>query len=74
MDKYHYTITQLDAGSAKYGNCEICHSHVDTAYFQIETVEYEVLDPGQDNPHIALTQYGCDSHFGHKQCLLSKRH
>lgn len=73
MSNYHYAITSLDAGSAKYGPCEICNTHVDSMYLQTESAEYEVLDAGDVKTHIALTQYNCNSYFGHKECLHNVR-
>ena len=68
---YQYTIKRLEAGSSKYGCCEVCGSHADTMYYQTESTEYETLKEGV--LVVRLTRSGCTDLFGHKQCLEGGR-
>lgn len=70
---YHYNISRLDAGSAKYGPCEICGGHCDTSYYQTESEEFEILPPGSNETVISLTRYNCVDYIGHKQCLINRQ-
>ena len=73
MNKYHYEVKKLGAGSSRYGKCEICMKHVDTMHYQIESMEHEETAIGNEAAKICLTRYECNSYFGHRECLESVR-
>lgn len=56
--KYIYRLSDMQAGSAKYGFCEICDKHCDSVYLQSKE---------------KISSYGAPIHagstFGHKSCL-----
>jgi hypothetical protein len=64
IEKYRYTLKSMNSGSDKYGPCEICKKHADTVYYQKESRFYKGG---------GWTYSGCNSYFGHKDCLLSVR-
>ena len=81
--EYRYKLTTTGAGSAKYGPCEVCGEHVSEVFSQSEERRYN--PPGTLKEHLedaanykgsaqGWTHAGCVSYFGHKACLISKRH
>lgn len=56
--KHIYRLSDTQAGSAKYGPCEICGKHCDSVYLQRKE---------------KISTYGFPIHagsaFGHKSCL-----
>jgi hypothetical protein len=65
---YNYKLISTGDSSAKYGNCEVCGKHCTEIFQQIETQDY--ID---ENNKVSQTHYGCNSYFGHKECLESKQ-
>ena len=60
---YKYAINSTGGSSAKYGNCEVCGKHASEVFLQIEERKYSE----------GYTHFKCNSYFGHRECLESKR-
>jgi hypothetical protein len=67
--KYKYRIIEMNGGSSKFGNCDVCKKPAGKIYHQIEMREY--IHP--TNEKINYTRDGCHDLFGHKSCLIKKR-
>lgn len=65
---YRYAIRRLNAGSAKYGPCEVCRAHASEMYYQMEERQFLY------NGRMHWTSHECHSTFGHEECLITKRH
>lgn len=65
-EKDCYKLINQHCGSAKLGNCEICHKPVDSVYSQTHQQTYK-----RPNGTTGRTEIG--SAFGHKLCLLELR-
>jgi hypothetical protein len=70
-DEYKYTLSSTGESSKKYGKCEVCGEHVSEVFLQSETKHYKFEHDGQI--YEGWTHNKCNSYFGHKECLLSKR-
>lgn len=62
VGEYVYRITDLNASSSRYGNCEKCGMPVSSVYY---IVEGRIYEPGE------ITHANCRSLFGHKECCES---
>ncbi|OGQ89859.1 MAG: hypothetical protein A2289_06505 [Deltaproteobacteria bacterium RIFOXYA12_FULL_58_15] len=49
------------------GLCEVCNKWVSEVHYQVEGRTFEV------GGEICVTQHECNSHFGHRACLLGTR-
>jgi hypothetical protein len=65
---YRYAIRRLNAGSGKYGPCEICRTYATEMFYQME--ERQFLYNGK----MHWTSHECHSRFGHESCLITARH
>ncbi len=65
---YRYAIRRLNAGSGKYGPCEVCRTHASEMFYQMEERQFHY------NGKRHWTSHECHSRFGHESCLISKRH
>ncbi|GEA09167.1 hypothetical protein KUL42_39280 [Alteromonas sp. KUL42] len=63
---FAYRLSRTNAGSAKYGPCEVCGKYADTMYMLVEMVRF--WNPVKKKN--SVTHHGCrSSTFGHKECL-----
>jgi len=66
MVGYRYRLKKMDAGSERYGVCEVCKKSAKEMYMQTEEKQYR-----QPNLKWGWTNNGHT--FGHKSCLMKKR-
>ena len=60
---YAFTLRKLNAGSDKYGLCEVCGQHTDTTYIMSRMKRYHhPIRHTEGLAHVSGT-------FGHKTCL-----
>jgi hypothetical protein len=69
--EYRYTINTTEGSSSNYGLCEVCGKHATEVFHQREEQHYKFDHNGEK--HEGWTQHECNSYFGHKECLESKR-
>lgn len=74
MSQYRYQIRSTGHSSSRYGNCEVCSQYCSDVFIQIEEQQYT---PTEDEKHLGKeviwTHYGCQTIFGHEDCLKSKQ-
>lgn len=70
-----YTFQAMDAGSAKYGLCEICDERVDSTWLRTEFVAYprDVIDQTELDDPAAVGWRHNGNVFGHRDCLARTR-
>jgi hypothetical protein len=73
MDKYRYRLRSTGHSSDRYGNCEVCGNRCSDVFIQVEEVQYEIPQEGDKPVEISWTHYGCQTIFGHEDCLKSKQ-
>lgn len=66
--RYRYILHPMEDSSYRYGPCEVCGDFVPEIYSQVEEMEYTHPDGSK-----RWTRYGCQSMFGHKECLIGRR-
>lgn len=71
IDLYRYATRQLNATSAKYGQCEVCKEPVSDVFHQLEQRRYLVVKPAR--VRAGWTGHECNNLFGHEHCLVSRR-
>lgn len=66
--KYTYHLTDMRAGSEKYGACEVCGKNVKKVYYAVEVKSFTRPDGTEGTTHRK-----CFDKFGHKECLVKWR-
>jgi len=66
---YKYRLCRTRYGSSRYGACDICRNWADSVYIQFEMRRY--FDPV--NRRWSWTHAECETHMGHKECLIKIR-
>lgn len=69
-----YRLSNMGAGSSRYGACEICKQHADTIYLQTKGVRSEIetdifVSDEYKAKHPDWQCYNAGSTFGHRECL-----
>jgi hypothetical protein len=68
MSKFAYRLKNTGSSSQRLGKCEVCDQHASEVFLQVESRGFEI-EPGFDR----YTEAGCDSLFGHRDCLISRQ-
>lgn len=70
--QHHYVIRRLNAGSMKYGPCEVCKQNAVEIWHQVEERFYEHA-PSASLRQKGWTHHECSDLFGHYECLVDRR-